>query len=59
MTHTYAILEISTAAYKEIKEKLEAAGYEHAFRDYKNGDGVVIDMHGIALKDDGTDFEDQ
>ena len=44
MTYTYAILEISPAAYREIREKLEAAGYQHAFEP----DGA-IDMHGIAL----------
>lgn len=52
MTHTYAILGISSAAYQEIKEKLEAAGHDHVFHD--DGNKVVIDMHGIALKDDGT-----
>ena len=52
MTHTYAILEVSSAAYKEIKEKLEAANYHHIFHD--NGDGILIDMHGIALKDEGA-----
>lgn len=53
MTHTYAILEVSSAVYKEIKDKLEAAGYQHAFHDDRDGDGTVIDMHGIALKDEG------
>jgi hypothetical protein len=52
-THTYAILDVSHAAYTEVKEKLAAAGYEHAFHDDRDGDGVVIDMHGIALKDQG------
>ena len=50
MSYTYVILEVSSAAYKEIKEKLEAAGYHHAFHDDR--DGTVIDMHGIALKDE-------
>jgi hypothetical protein len=54
MTHTYVILGISSAAYKEIKDKLEAAGYQHAFHDDRDGDGILVDMHGIALKDDGT-----
>jgi hypothetical protein len=47
-THTYAVLEISKAAYKEIRDKLAKAGYDHAF----NSDSEhkeVIDMHGIAL----------
>jgi hypothetical protein len=54
LTHTYAILEISSAAFKEIKEKLEAAGYHHVFCE----DGTVMDMHGIALKDDGTKIKE-
>ncbi len=49
-THTYAILEVSRAAYTEIKEKLEGAGYSDQFHDDGDRDGVVIDMHGIALK---------
>lgn len=53
MTYTYTILDVSHAAYSEIKEKLEKAGYQHAFHDDRDGDGVVIDMHGIALKDEG------
>lgn len=48
-THTYAVLEISNAAYDEIRAKLEAAGYQHAFMD----DGE-IDMHGIAVKAEST-----
>jgi hypothetical protein len=43
-TRTYAILEVSPAAYAEIRGALEKAGYEHAFHD------DVVDMHGIALK---------
>jgi hypothetical protein len=55
MTYTYAILNVSHAAYIKIKSKLEAAGYSDRFHDdrYGDGDGVVIDMHGIALKDEG------
>lgn len=52
-THTYAILEISQAAYEEIKAKLEAAGYQHAFHD--NDGEIVIDMHGIAVKGETND----
>jgi hypothetical protein len=52
-TYTYAILEVSHAAYSEIKAKLEQAGYSDQFHDDRDGDGVVIDMHGIALKDEG------
>lgn len=46
-THTYALLEVSPAVYAEIREKLQAAGYDHAF--HRDGDRDVIDMHGIAL----------
>jgi hypothetical protein len=47
-THTYAILELSGAAFDEIAAQLRAAGYDHAFhavRDY----GIIVDMHGIAV----------
>jgi hypothetical protein len=44
MTHTYALLDVSPAAYDEIAAKLREAGYDHAF-----GDEGEIDMHGIAL----------
>jgi hypothetical protein len=43
-THTYVALEVGDDTYKEIKYKLEQAGYHHAFMD----DGA-IDMHGIGL----------
>lgn len=52
-THTYAVLKISHAAYAEIKSKLTAAGYSDQFHDDRYGDGVVIDMHGLALSDEG------
>lgn len=56
-THTYVILEVSQAAYDEIKSKLEAAEYQHAFHEDREH-GVVIDMHGIALaKTKGEDDE--
>lgn len=44
-THTVATLEVEPATYDEIRQKLEDAGYQHAFLD----DGGVIDMHGIGL----------
>jgi hypothetical protein len=43
--HTYATLEVSSAAYLEISDLLKAAGYNHAFTE----DGT-IDMHGIGLR---------
>lgn len=42
-THTFATLEISGAAYDEIRAKLVDAGYQHAFID------DAIDMSGIGL----------
>lgn len=42
-TYTHALLDVSPEAYREIRAKLEAAGYGHAI------DGQHIDMHGIAL----------
>jgi hypothetical protein len=44
MTHTFALLELSPAAYDEICGKLRAACYDHAI----NVDGT-IDMHGIGI----------
>ena len=52
MTHTYAELEVSKAVYEEIRGKLLAAGYDHAFN---NG---VIDMHGIALVEEKETDDD-
>ncbi len=46
-THTFALLELSGPAFEEVKGKLTAAGYGHAFTEV---DGKpVIDMHGIAV----------
>lgn len=47
-TYTYAILEVSAAAYEEIAGKLRAADYGHCF--HEDGGRIVIDMHGIALQ---------
>lgn len=47
-THTFAELELSQPAYDEIRAKLEAAGYQHAFLD-----GGAIDMHGIGVTRSG------
>ena len=48
-THTYAVLKVTALAYKEIRAKLEQAGYGHAF----NGD--TVDMHGIAIEAEHLD----
>lgn len=47
-THTHVLLEVSHALFEEVRAKLEAAGYQHAF-DTVDG-RPVIDMHGIALQ---------
>lgn len=49
MTYTYAILEISQAAYDEIRTKLAEAGYDQAFHTHEGDFTEVIDMHGIGL----------
>jgi hypothetical protein len=46
-TYTFALLEVSAAAYDEIKAKLTEAGYAHSLNDR---DALQpIDMHGIGL----------
>lgn len=49
-THTFAVLELSPAAFNEIKTKLEAAGYQHVF--IKEDEELTIDMHGIGVKEE-------
>lgn len=46
-THTFSILEISQAAYEEIKGKLIEAGYQQTIME--EGEREVIDMNGIAI----------
>lgn len=50
-THTYVELEICEPAYREIRAKLFAAGYSHAFEigDSKEHGRGPIDMTGIAV----------
>lgn len=43
-SHTYVELELSAAAFDEIRQKLTDAGYDHCFMD----DGA-IDMHGLGV----------
>ena len=51
MTHTYAIAEVTSSTYEEIRAILIAAGYQQAIRkDGVDGDSEVLDMHGIALQ---------
>jgi hypothetical protein len=58
-THTYSILSLSAAAYREIRAKLVAAGYQHAFHGEPGSLEELIDMHGIAVQrapeEDATD----
>ena len=49
MTHTYAIMEVSREAYREIRARLEVADYGHAIQP-----GGELDMRGIALMPDKT-----
>jgi hypothetical protein len=48
VTHTYAVLKISKAAFEEIMTKLVEAGYEDQL--HEDGDELVCDMHGIAVQ---------
>jgi hypothetical protein len=48
ITHTYVLLDLSEAAYLEIKNKLIANDYEHCIQD-KDENEERIDMHGIAI----------
>ena len=51
-TYTYVTMELSQAAYDEIRTKMEAAGYQHAIE--KDG---TIDMHGLAVIPPHADIE--
>lgn len=56
MTYTYAVLEVSPAAYQEIRAKLVAAGYQDAVHVDRDGGATrrrteLLDMHGIALQE--------
>jgi hypothetical protein len=53
-THTYTILDVSAACFREIQLKLEAAGYLHVFHEDDDG-SIVIDLHGLALRDEEGD----
>jgi hypothetical protein len=48
-THTYVILPLSPAAYREIRAKLLEAGYVHAVQDVGTPE-ERIDMHGLAVQ---------
>jgi len=46
-THTYVVLELTPAAFNEIKAKLTAAGYQHAF--ITTDTRLLISMEGLAV----------
>jgi hypothetical protein len=55
-THTHVTLQVSEAAFSEIREKLETAEYSHCFDyDKHSGEVLVIDMTGIAITTRETD----
>jgi len=51
---TYAVLDVSADCFREIQQKLEAAGYQHAFTEDDDG-SLVINLHGIAIRDEDGD----
>ena len=51
-THTYVTLEVSHAAYREIRDKLMDAGYDHCLM--KDGE---LDMAGIAITGEAEDTD--
>lgn len=54
-TRTFAVMEVSTATFKEIHAKLKEAGYDHAIN--QESDHLYLDMHGIALCEHVNAFE--
>lgn len=44
-THTFVLLDVPYEMYNLVREKLIAAGYDHAVDDTEK----TLDMHGIAL----------
>lgn len=49
MTYTFVTLEVSAAAYDEIRAKLLEAKYNHTILPERHEGHELIDMHGIAL----------
>lgn len=47
-TRTFVTMDLSQAAFEEIKAKLQAAGYFHAINHLPYV-GECLDMHGIAI----------
>lgn len=48
-TRTFVTLEVSEMVFKEIAEKLKAAGYGHTFLKENKHGPTLIDMNSIAL----------
>lgn len=49
-TYTYVLMEVSDAAYEEVRKKLADAGYdEHLHDNPDNPDRPRLNLHGIAL----------
>lgn len=45
-THTYVTMPVSAATYKEIKDKLIAANYDHCFVN----DAIVLQQVGLVVE---------
>lgn len=48
-THTHALLEVSEVTFKEVRDKLAAAGYGDQISLDVGGRRVTVDMSGLAL----------
>ena len=48
MTYTYCVMHVKPETYEEIAKLLRDAGWHQAFHEDRD-DGIVLDMHGIAL----------
>lgn len=48
-TYTYVLMDVSESTFNEIHKKLKDAGYDHAINQGDSREGLVLDMHGIAL----------
>lgn len=48
-TYSYVVMDLSPAAYDEIRQKMLEAGYHQAVHGGMDDGRVVVDMHGIAV----------
>ena len=51
-TYTYVLMEVSASTFREIEQKMEEAGYEHAFIVDASTGKLSIDMAGIAVTEE-------